>query len=66
MIKVLLTTDHCTPPLTRTIECDDVKIQKPYYVKMYDNKHKLIAWAFIDEWQSIAIEYDNGIRQVIK
>ena len=66
MIKVLLTTDQCTLPLTHIIECEDVKIQKPYYVKLYDNKHKLIAWAYIEEWQSIVIEHENGIKQVIK
>ena len=70
-MKVLLTTDHCNPPLTRTIVCDEVYYQEnrhkvSMYVQRHGKKRVLIAWAITDEWQAIVIESEDGQKQVIK
>lgn len=70
-MKVLLTTAHCNPPLTRTIVCDEVRyFENQHKVSMYAKRHGkkgvLIAWAITDEWQAIKIVADDGYEQVIK
>ena len=70
-MKVLLTTAHCNPPLTRTIVCDEVRYFKnqhkvSMYAKRHGKKGVLIAWAITDEWQAIKIVADDGYEQVIK
>lgn len=64
-MKVLLTTSHCNPPLTRTIVCDEVNyFENQHKVSMYATRHGkkrvLIAWAITDEWQAIKIVSDDG------
>lgn len=66
-MKVLLTTDHCNPPLTRTIECATMRyFDTKHKVTMYDAKGKVIAWAITDEWLAIKYIDDKGHEHVIK
>ena len=70
-MKVLLTTAHCNPPLTRTIVCDEVRyFENQHKVSMYAKRHGkkgvLIAWVITDEWQAIKIVADDGYEQIIK
>lgn len=69
-MKVLLTTSHCNPPLTRTIECDNVRyFEAQHKVSMYAKRgktSKLIAYAITDEWQNIVIVDNDGKSYVIK
>ena len=66
-MKVLLTTAHCNPPLTRTFICNEARyFEAKHKLSMYNEKGKVIAWAIIDEWQKVVIVHDDGHKQVIK
>ena len=66
-MKVLLTTGHCKPPLTRTFTCDTLRyFEAKHKLTMYDAKGKVIAWAIIDEWQAVKYIDDNGQEHIIK
>ena len=66
-MKVLLTTGHCNPPLTRTFTCATMRyFEAKHKLTMYDAKGKVIAWAIIDEWQAVKYIDDNGQEHVIK
>ena len=66
-MKVLLTTGHCNPPLTRTIECDTMRyFDAKHKVTMYDRKGKVIAWAIIDEWLAVSYIDNDGKEHFIK
>ena len=66
-MKVLLTTGHCKPPLTRTIECDTMRyFDAKHKVTMYDRKGKVIAWAIIDEWLAVSYIDNDGKEHFIK
>ena len=54
-MKVLLTTDRCTPALTRTIVCDTMRyFDSKRKLLMYDKKGHLCAYAMIDEWAEVS------------
>ena len=66
-MKVLLTTAHCNPPLTRTIVCDTLRyFEAKHKVTMYDAKGKVKAWAITDEWHEISYIDDKGQQHSIK
>ena len=70
-MKVLLTTAHCKPSLTRVIECDTLRyFENQHKVSMYAQRHGkrnvLIAWTITDEWQNIVIVENDGKSYVIK
>lgn len=71
MIKVTLTsTKHSNKPFIRIIQCESYKyIKNQNKVSMYATRHGrknvLIAFAYIDEWDSIIAEDTTG-TQVIK
>ena len=66
-MKVLLTTGHCNPPLTRSIICDTMRyFEAKHKVTMYDAKGKVIAWAIIDEWLAISYIDNEGNEHFIK
>ena len=66
-MKVLLTTGHCNPPLTRTFTCYEARyFEAKHKLSMYNNKGKVIAWAIIDEWLKVEIVHDDGHVQIIK
>lgn len=66
-MKVLLTTGHCNPPLTRTFTCATLRyFEAKHKLTMYDAKGKVIAWAIIDEWQAVKYIDDNGQEHIIK
>ena len=66
-MKVLLTTGHCNPPLTRIFTCATMRyFEAKHKLTMYDAKGKVIAWAIIDEWQAVKYIDDNGQEHVIK
>lgn len=68
--KVTLVSDHCKPPLTRVITCDDATyVENTHLIKMYEKhgkKNKLIAWAVTDEWQHVVFEDEKGATYIIK
>lgn len=66
-MKVNLTTGHCNPPLTQTLECDTLRyFDNKRKLTMYDKKGKVIAFAMVDEWLSIIYIDNDGQEHFIK
>ena len=67
MIKVLLTTGHCNPPLTRVIRCAKIRYYKTLgKIKLFNERGNVIAWGFIDEWLAIKYIDEDGQEHIIK
>lgn len=71
MIKVYLTSDCTTPPLTFKYECDRVKYYKiqhrlSMYKKARSGREKLYRYAIIDEWSHVKYIDETGKEIIIK
>ena len=65
-MKVLLTTKRCKPPYTHTIECDKVRYFKSSHKYSFYKNDKLIAYAFIDDWEEVSYIDDKGEQHFVK
>lgn len=66
MVKVTFYSAYSNPMLKIIRKCDSVKYdQATSKISLYDAKHKLLCFAFADEFERIEIEQDGKLTQVI-
>lgn len=66
MVKVTFYSAYSNPMLKVIRKCDSAKYdQSTGKVSLYDAKHRLLCYAFADEFERIEIEQDGKLTQVI-
>lgn len=66
MAKVTFYSAYGNPMLQIIRKCNSVKYdQATSKISLYDAKHKLLCFAFADEFERIEIEQDGKLTQVI-
>lgn len=66
MVNVTFYSAYSKPMLKVICKCDSVKYdQTTSKISLYDAKHRLLRFAFADEFERIEIEQDGKLTQVI-
>ena len=66
MVKVTFYSAYSNPMLKVIRKCDSAKYdQATGKVSLYNAKHRLLCYAFVDEFERIEIEQDGKLTQVI-
>ena len=66
MVKVTFYSAYSNPMLKVIRKCDSAKYDQSIgKVSLYDAKHRLLCFAFADEFERIEIEQDGKLTQVI-
>lgn len=66
MVKVTFYSAYSNPMIKVIRKCDSAKYdQATGKISLYDAKHRLLCFAFADEFERIEIEKDGKLTQVI-